>query len=428
MSAGPITLFDKSFIQQLSVDESVWFDHFFITNICPIFYIETLADLEKIPDKESWTSEREVMKIANKFPEVNGTPNMFHATLGLMELLGNQIPMTGQIIFSSGKRVEVNSQYSDVSNQSEEMEAFLRWQNEEFLELERHLAKKWRTTLNKINFDQVNKILFQLKVNGTNCHTLIEAKIRAEYIIESANNHDLLHCVLILLNIPNCYFEAIFQHWKNMGYQPLKRYAPYITHILTVEIFFYIALDAQLLGVKSSNRQDISYLFYLPFCMQFVSNDKLHRQCAPLFLRKNQQFVWGQTLKNGLVQLNMKYKNLPNDIIKMGISHFAKHPPIEEKNYVSDLWDIHFQNWRKKWITKSANTEAPPNPSEEKIQSVLKKTNEALISPPMTTSQVDIRDVRSAIYVRKIKRKKGNWFRLLSRKIQIQLKQSMEYT
>ena len=44
---GPITLFDKSFLQSLNLDESVWFDHFFLTNVCPLFYVETLADLGK---------------------------------------------------------------------------------------------------------------------------------------------------------------------------------------------------------------------------------------------------------------------------------------------------------------------------------------------------------------------------------------------
>jgi len=32
---GPITLFDKSFLQFLSVDESVFFDRFFFPVICP---------------------------------------------------------------------------------------------------------------------------------------------------------------------------------------------------------------------------------------------------------------------------------------------------------------------------------------------------------------------------------------------------------
>jgi hypothetical protein len=47
MAMGPIALFDKSFIQSLLADEVVWFDHFFISNICPIFYVETLADVSK---------------------------------------------------------------------------------------------------------------------------------------------------------------------------------------------------------------------------------------------------------------------------------------------------------------------------------------------------------------------------------------------
>ena len=48
MGMGPIILFDKSALQALSVDESVWFDQFFIPVICPIFFVETLADLERV--------------------------------------------------------------------------------------------------------------------------------------------------------------------------------------------------------------------------------------------------------------------------------------------------------------------------------------------------------------------------------------------
>jgi hypothetical protein len=44
---GPTTIFDKSALEALSLDEAVWFDAFFYANIVPIFYVETLADLEK---------------------------------------------------------------------------------------------------------------------------------------------------------------------------------------------------------------------------------------------------------------------------------------------------------------------------------------------------------------------------------------------
>jgi hypothetical protein len=71
---GPIALFDKSFLQSLSLDESVWFDHFFIPNVCPLFYVETLADLEK-PAREGKTSDQEVRVIADKFPEMTYIPH-----------------------------------------------------------------------------------------------------------------------------------------------------------------------------------------------------------------------------------------------------------------------------------------------------------------------------------------------------------------
>jgi hypothetical protein len=44
---GPITIFDKSALQALSLDEAVWLDAFFFANVVPVFYVETLADLEK---------------------------------------------------------------------------------------------------------------------------------------------------------------------------------------------------------------------------------------------------------------------------------------------------------------------------------------------------------------------------------------------
>ena len=66
---GPITLFDKSFLQGLSLGESVWCGQYFMPVGCPLFYVETLADLEKAV-KEGRTPEQEVGVIAAKFPGI----------------------------------------------------------------------------------------------------------------------------------------------------------------------------------------------------------------------------------------------------------------------------------------------------------------------------------------------------------------------
>jgi hypothetical protein len=45
---GPISLFDKSFLQAISVDEAVWFDHLFLPVVCPIFYVDPVRDAELV--------------------------------------------------------------------------------------------------------------------------------------------------------------------------------------------------------------------------------------------------------------------------------------------------------------------------------------------------------------------------------------------
>ena len=106
---GPITLFDKSILQSLSLDESVWFDHYFPTNICPLFYVETLADLHK-KVRSGRTPEQEVSIIAQKFPEMHGTPNVQHVTACTGELFGHKVPMRGQMLVAGGRPVKANGQ------------------------------------------------------------------------------------------------------------------------------------------------------------------------------------------------------------------------------------------------------------------------------------------------------------------------------
>jgi hypothetical protein len=65
---GPTALFDKSFLQSLTVDESVLFDHYFISVIGPMFYLEMLADLQTAV-RQGRTPEQEVGIIRRPFPD-----------------------------------------------------------------------------------------------------------------------------------------------------------------------------------------------------------------------------------------------------------------------------------------------------------------------------------------------------------------------
>lgn len=129
---GPISLFDKSFLQSISVDESVWFDHFFLAVVCPIFYVETLADLAKEPSKRG-PPEVIVRELAKKFPEMGGSPCVYHHDMCVNDLLGNRVPMTGQVPRPGGRPVKSGTLY----DQAPEEIAFQRWQRGQFEEVER---------------------------------------------------------------------------------------------------------------------------------------------------------------------------------------------------------------------------------------------------------------------------------------------------
>lgn len=55
---GPILIFDKSALQGLRLRETALLNTLFLTNITPLFYVETLADLEKADPRQPHRGHR----------------------------------------------------------------------------------------------------------------------------------------------------------------------------------------------------------------------------------------------------------------------------------------------------------------------------------------------------------------------------------
>jgi hypothetical protein len=199
---GPIALFDKSFLQSLSIDESVWFDHFFLTNVAPIFYVETLTDLNK-PALKGRTPEREVSIIAEKFPDMHGIPCAHHTDLCINDLLGYSVPMTGQIPVSRGHLAKYAGKTGAVFQQSPESEAFSRWQDGEFREIERLYAQYWRQELQNLDLREVAGFFKALGINEKSCSNLQDANNLARAILHTSDKQsELMPSALIFLNVP----------------------------------------------------------------------------------------------------------------------------------------------------------------------------------------------------------------------------------
>lgn len=152
MSAGPHLIFDKSALECLSLDETNWLDNFFYTVITPLFYAETLADLEKEVAKGR-TAEQVVGSLAIGTPDMQSTACAHHHKLLGGVLYGETLPLDGRIPRGQGKVVELDGKKGIFYSRSPEEEALDRWHKREFLDVERQFAKTWRRQLSNMNHD-----------------------------------------------------------------------------------------------------------------------------------------------------------------------------------------------------------------------------------------------------------------------------------
>lgn len=344
---GPIAIVDKSALQALNIDEAVWFDAFFLANVVPIFYVETLADLEK-EVAEGKTPEDVVGRLAEKTPSSAGA-NVYHRQMIIQELLGQTIEMSRRVVIGTGdmKRAPDGMVGLHV-DQSPEAEALQRWMNHDFLEIERAVATHWRAELAAHDPAALIDVLKSILPSDTKVGNLGELKAFID-IFCSSTDQDVVELSLQVLGVPGEYKGFALARWAADGKPPLDQFAPYSTHVFKVDLLFYLGIYRSFIsGERASNKADMAYLYYLPFAMVFVSGDKLHRRTVPLFLGDDQTYLESDELKQALRQLDEHYDGLPEEIKQLGVLAFASYPPSDIDNAVTRLWDKHMRpDWRE---------------------------------------------------------------------------------
>ncbi|MEH6534077.1 MAG: hypothetical protein V7735_22450 [Photobacterium frigidiphilum] len=405
---GPISLFDKSFLQSLNVDESVWFDNFYSVNISPLFYMETLADLDKEISRGR-TAEQVVGEIASKTPEMGGSPNVHHLDLLINNLLGQKIKMDGRPILAGGKPVRSGDKKGVNFDEPPEAKAYRRWQEGRYLEIEREFAKSWRAQVKGMTFEKSEVYAQKLGIDISECKNIRDAYRAAHNLVQSnAKPYDLMGFVLTSLPVPHELHRQIVQRYQISGFPPFLSYAPYAAHVIKVEVFFHICVSRGFISSeRPSNKIDVAYLHYLPFCKLFISGDKLHKKIASLFMREDQLFVWGPDLKADLKALNQHYMKLPEEVKNRGVISFASKPPLEGDFLTAKLWDEMNPRWKKIGDVKTPLSKESNDKLMEHIKSF---TDAAVLESGM--EEFDIDKLDSVSLQRTLHKKKGSWFQV----------------
>lgn len=407
MPIGPIALFDKSFIQSLSADEAVWFDHFFLSNICPIFYVETLADLSK-ELKEGRTAEHLVSTIADKTPEIHGSPCVHHSHLCEASLFGYDVPLTGQIPIAGGRPVQTGDHRGVVFVRSPEAQAFHRWQQQRFDLVERDFASNWRTALSQTNLKNSASRLEAIGCPSSPCKSLdLAAQVARSTVDDVENTHLKISYLAALLGLKNKQRDEALSLWRRAGCRPLRTHAPYAAHVLEIEMFFQLALTSSLISAdRPSNRVDIAYLYYLPFAHFLVSSDKLHRSSTQA-IAGTDRFVWGPDLKKDLQAINLAFQSTTPQERESGLSVIAPHPPDTGESLVIDLWDKFTPAWRR-------IKEVPTDVSGASNSALARRIQELPNAPTATGREaIEImRDPPSVSIERHVRAQRGSWWQL----------------
>jgi hypothetical protein len=415
---GPITIFDKSALQALSMDEAVWFEAFFSANVTPLFYVETLADLEK-QVAAGRTPESLVGELAEKTPS-DAYPNVHHRSLISAELQDAQIEMSGRVIVSQAEWMLAPDGTAGIHvDEFPEAVALLRWRNGEFLDLERAAAQAWRADLAAHDPDLMVGVLKNILPTGTRVGDLVELKRLIDTFCAS-NDKAVLALALDVLGVPTPEKKIVLERWEAEDRPSLDAFAPYATHVFKVDLLYYLGIHRGFIsGERASNKVDMAYLYYLPFAMVMASGDKLHQRTAPLFLSQNQSYVQSDALKTALGELDAHYDSFPEEVKELGVLQFAHYPPSTINNRVTQLWDKHMRpDWRELARGKEAAISEQRDEARER-ETVSELLGKLEAAQPLTGADAgrSSDEADYAVIRRQVPFTKGKW-RMVSKEVE----------
>jgi hypothetical protein len=341
-------LFDKSGFQGLNRSEHLLVARYFIANVTPVLVNEIVGDLKKIHPNGK-VPEDEVAKLADKFFGTGTSVSASYRKLMWASLDGADVPMTGQIIPENTKTfMEQDGTLSALVDAGPENWLILRLAEKVTTDKDRAFAEAWRSATASMSLTKLTVYLERNHVVLPRARAIEELS----RVVDTQLDHVGLQDIWLRWLIGNVRNELLAlrvqTRWQEEG-TSLKAFAPYAHFCLRVLLFLYVANRSGLLPKwKSTHLVDAQYLYYLPCCGVFVSDDRLHRTLAPLLCRPDQRFIRASEFKSGLGRLSEYLDKLTGEERKQ----FQREPPTIDGNIVTAAWHHVVDAWDEIWAKK----------------------------------------------------------------------------
>jgi hypothetical protein len=372
-----LLIFDKSFLQMLSSDEVSELSLYFKFVGTPLLIREIISDLKKHP-KDRRLPEQVVSALASKMWKAHGLQPAGFRKLCIASLCCVfDVPMFGQVpvdpdapsvfVTDSGKGVIYDSAF--------EQEMWQRWEYGDFTADDTQSAAAWRAGVQSINLHAVGKQWkeftqehFGVARNLPELIALVNAMLDN---FDKKVQFKLLVMLIAFLDVstPAAQWAVMLFDAGLMG--RVKDLCPYAASVLRLYLTFIGGLGRGFVGPRPSHYIDLQYLFYVPFCMVFVSSDKFHREMWPATAGEN-TFVWGPDLKDELQQrIEMQSTMTEQEKEQQRLPSFPKElqdSPIHrvwQKYIVLPMGD--FQPTRPDRMSRSRSAAEPTQKKEPKL-------------------------------------------------------------
>lgn len=394
---GPIIILDKSTLQSLSIDEIVILHKYYLLNIVPVLTIEILGDLKK-PSTHT-ISEKKVTELANKLLPFDSGVNVHYKDSITASLLGHDVKMDRRPVIGGGRSVLTkDGEKGIIFEETPAEKALLRWRNGDFTEAEKILAERWRESTRGVDLESFKKHLKDVYNAIPKFNNLENLKRFLEnLLIQPAYQINFLTLLIYEFNLNFDIAQKIFHKWETEGQMTIQTFSPYAFYCFSVNLFFQFGLMNNLMGTRATNRVDLEYAYYFPFCMAFGSNDKFHKLISPFFLMSNQSFISGQELKSDLSAISDKWKSLDEKGRSEWRLKFGSAPPENPESLSSRLW-------RKYMSPKKDHGDIASNLSKEqgkKLAAFIQSKIDGEIGSP--TSKDDFNSDEADFIIRKRK-------------------------
>lgn len=330
---GPTLLVDKSAFQALTSREMHRAANYFQWNRVDILLVEILSNFFK--ETKTTSSRNEASILADKVSVIDSAQNVNYINLCLANLCGENVVMDGRpIVAPTTISTLDDGQTAAFLDDTAFCEMIYRWQRGEFNKQDEDFANLWKGIKDNSKADDCLQFLQANHVIFPKSTSINELEIEINNLLRNPKVRSVfLDMFLSYQGIDPTTKCNIRKRLKQCPYS-LPKVAPYAFYCLKVFALFLGAYKFDLLLEKKPDDQiDLEYLFYLPFCHVFSSNDRFHMTLAPPLMRKDQLFLSGEDLKKGIQEI----ESLPAHKETMN-AKCVPIPPMPKKSIIREVW------------------------------------------------------------------------------------------